>query len=208
MPGNAFKSQRVRRSRDSARAEILHAAQSVLSERDFASLTVDALMRETGMTRSSFYHYFTGLDDLVVELLGEFEHDIRASVDPWLRGDLDEDPIEATVVHLTAMFEAMEAHRAGVRTVAQAAGGHPAVYREWQRRVVDYFIDLTADFVRRQVAQGRSRVGDPDRLARALILMNNSVVNDNLLRDEPDDPASIARVLAEIWNAAIYARTA
>ncbi len=38
------------------------------------------------MTRSSFHHYFSSLDELAVGLLEEFEQDLRASVDPWLRG--------------------------------------------------------------------------------------------------------------------------
>ena len=82
--------------------------------------------------------------------LAQFEGEIRASVDPWLKGEDGGDAIRATLTHLTAMFEVMHAHRTSVAAVAQAAGGHPVVYQEWQRRVVDYFVDLTADFIRRQ----------------------------------------------------------
>ena len=204
-----LKTQRVRRSRAEARSEILRAAQAAASETDFNALTVDEVMRRTGMTRSSFYHYFSGLDELAVGLLAQCEHDIRASVDPWLKGETgDADPLAATATHLAAMFEVMDGHRAALSAVAQAAGGHPVVYRQWQTRVVDYFIDLTAEFIRRQVALGLSAVDDPARLARALILMNNAVANDNLARGFRDDPAAVARVLADVWNAAIYGRTA
>ncbi len=200
-----LKTQRVRRSRQAAREEILRAAQAAASQTDFTALTVDLVMQGTGMTRSSFYHYFSGLDDLAVGLLEEFENDVRASVDAWLEDDEgDEDPVAATVVHLTAMFEVMDTHRTAVRAVAQAAGGYPNVYREWQSRVVEYFIDLTAGFIRREVARGRSRAEDPDRLARSLILMNNAVANDNMMRESPDEPAAIARVISGIWNASIY----
>jgi AcrR family transcriptional regulator len=210
QPGDskALKAQRIRRSPEEARAEILAAAQAALAETGLATLTVDQVMRRTGMTRSSFYHYFKDLDELGVGLLEQFAQEIRDSVDPWLRGELDEEPISATVHHLTAMFEVMHAHRAGVRAVAQAAGGFPAVYQRWQTRVIDYFIDLTADFIRREFARGRSRVDEPERMARALILMNNAVANDNMLRDQPDAPAAVARVLAGIWNASIYGRAA
>ena len=161
------------------------------------------------MTRSSFYHCFSGLDDLAVGLLEEFEHDIRSSVDPWLKGERDrEDPLRSMLVHLTAMFEVMDVHRTAVRAVAQAAGGYPNVHREWQTRVVEYFVELTAGFIRRQAALGRSQAADPERLARYLILMNNAVANDNMMRDVPDEPAAIARVISGIWNAAIYGRSA
>jgi len=203
------RAQRVRRSRDEAREEILRAAQEAASRTDFNALTVDEVMRRTGMTRSSFYHYFSGLDELAVGLLEQCENDIRASVDPWLKGETrDPDPLAATVTHLTAMFEVMDGHRPALSAVAQAAGGHPRVYEQWQTRVLDYFIALTARFVRRQVALGLSRADDPDRLARALVLMNNAVANDNMVREVHDTPADVARVLAGIWNAAIYGGTA
>ena len=35
--------------------------------------------------------------------------------------------------------------------------------------------------------------------------MNNAVAMDNMLRESPDEPAVVARVVAGIWNAAIYA---
>ena len=50
--------RRRRRSRAAARAEIVAAAEAALRDMPFSDLTVDILMQRTGMTRSSFYHYF------------------------------------------------------------------------------------------------------------------------------------------------------
>lgn len=202
-----LKNQRLRRSREDARAEILDAAEAALGSHGFGSLTVDEVMSRTGMTRSAFYHYFTGLDDVVVGLLERFEHDVRASVDPWLKGELDgEDPIAATLTHLTAMFDVLKNHRASFAAVVQASGGYPLVYDQWQKRILGYFIDVTEGFIRRQVTAGRSRAEDPRGLARALILMNNAVLNDGLAQPTPREPSDDARVVAGIWNAAIYGR--
>jgi len=203
------KPPRVRRDPTEARAEILRAAETALEAVAFGALTVDDVMRRTGMTRSAFYHYFTGLDEVALGLLEQCEHDIRTSVDPWLRGETDDaDPVRATTLHLTTMFDAMETHRTAIRAVAQAAGGHPRVYQEWQTRVLDYFFDLTERFIQRQIDAGRSAAKDPAQLARALILMNNAVANDSMTDDVRADPAAVARVLADVWNAAIYGRTA
>ncbi len=202
-----MKAQRTRRSRQDARAEILDAAESALRGVDFRELTVDGVMSQTGMTRSAFYHYFTGLDDLVVGLLERFEHDVRGSVDPWLRGEVDEEnPVEATVRHLTSMFEVLTSHRASFSAVVQASGGYPRVYEQWQRRVLGYFIDVTEGFIRREVERGRSRVTDPRGLARALILMNNALLNDGLAQPDPPEAVSEARIVAGVWNAAIYGK--
>lgn len=201
------KTQRIRRSRQDARAEILAAAEAALATRDFAALTVDDVMGRTGMTRSAFYHYFSGLDEVVLGLLERFERELRESVDPWLRGELEaveDDPRAATRIHLSAMFEVLLAHRRSFAAVVQAAGGRPRVYEQWQSRVLGYFIDLTETFIRRQVSLGRSRADDPRGLARALILMNNAVLNDSLVADDAGDATDDARVVAGIWNAAIY----
>ena len=36
--------------------------------------------------------------------------------------------------------------------------------------------------------------------------MNNAVGMDNILREEPDDPDQIGRVIGGIWNDVIYGR--
>ncbi len=160
-------------------------------------------MQHAGMTRSAFYHYFSGLDDLALALLEQFEDKIRATVDPWITAERV-DYRQATIDHLTDMFRVMFAHRRAVGAVAQAASGSPRVYHAWQRRVLDYFIDLTAHFIRRQIMLGRSKVEDPERVARALILMNNAFFNDYLMRDVPDEPLAAGRTVATIWNATIF----
>jgi len=200
----AAKQQRIRRTPEMAREEIIDATEAALAEMPFSDLTVDAVMRRTGMTRSSFYHYFKSVDELALGFLDRMEQAIRETVDDWLGGQGTEDYRADTHAHLTAMFIAMEAHRTSMLALAQASNANANVHEQWRVRVIDYFIDLTARFIRQQIMLGRSRVEDPDRMARALILMNNALANDNLLRETPDDPANIGRISADIWNASIY----
>jgi len=68
--------QRRRRSPEEAKAEILNAAYEFLAETDHQDLTVDIVMQRTGMTRSSFYHYFSGINEVVVSMLDRFEEDV------------------------------------------------------------------------------------------------------------------------------------
>ena len=198
------KTRRVRRDPASAKIEIIAAFEAALGEVAFQDLTVDRLMQRTGMTRSSFYHYFTALDDLVLGLFEHFESDIRATVDPWLLDGSDGDYREATARNLTRMFVVFQDHRRAIAALTQAALGNSGVYQQWQRRVVDYYIDLTACFIRRQIELGRSNAEDPKRLARALILMNHAVFNDHLTRADAEAPEIVAKVVAEIWNSSIY----
>ena len=198
------RAQRIRRTPEMAREEIIDATEAALTEMDFSELTVDAVMRRTGMTRSSFYHYFKSVDELALGFLGRLEDAIRQTVDDWLNGQGTDDYLQDTHDHLTAMFVAMEAHRTGMLALARASNSSAQVHDEWRTRVIDYFIELTARFIRQQVMLERSNVQNPNRIARALILMNNALANDNLTRQPPDDPTAIAKASADIWNASIY----
>ena len=203
MPtGSAGK--RIRRSPEAARAEIIRAAEAALAELSFNELTVDVLMRRTGMNRSSFYHYFSGLDELLAGLLEGLERDIVASVEPWLSAGDAADYRQATLDSLTHMLQVFRDHARLVDAVNQAASGNPLVYQRWQTRVIGAFIDRTTQFIQKQVDRGLSRVEDPARTANALIRMNNAVAHDNLTGINPDAPEAVARVLAGIWNSVIY----
>ncbi len=200
------KARRIRRTRKMAREEIIDATEAALGEMDFSALTVDIVMQRTGMTRSSFYHYFSSLDELALGFLDRLEQAVRQPVDTWLSGEGTDDYLGDTHTHLTAMFVSMEEHRTGMLALARASNNNVQVYQEWRARVIDYFIFLTAQFIRQQIILGRSNLTDPELTARALILMNNGLANDNMLRANPDDAAAIGRTSANIWNAAIYGR--
>ena len=197
--------RRIRRSREAARAELLTAAETALAESEFGGATVGEITQRAGMTRSAFYHYFPSVDALVLELLERYEDEIREAINPWIENpDGYPEYRAATVRFLSDMYRVMESHRATVRAVMRAASASRLVYDEWQTRAVEYFVGRTATFIESQIALQRSTIEDPERVARALILMNNSVWVDNVLRDAPEAPDIIGRTVGEIWNAVIY----
>lgn len=199
--------KRQRRSREQARAEILAAVESALAEMPFNDLTVDLLMTRTGMTRSSFYHYFSSLEEIALALLEDFEADVVNAVEPWLsEGETGDDPKAATVDNLTRLFVMCLNYGKSMSAVEQAAGRSQLVYRNWRARILDDFIAKTAGFIRRQKALGLSSAADPERLASALILMNHAVLLEHMDREQPDSPEALGRTVAEIWNAAIFDR--
>ena len=196
--------KRLRRSPERARAEILEAAEAALQELEFNELTVEILMERTGMTRSSFYHYFASLEDVAIALFGRIEAELAGAVDAWLTGEAIEDPEAATVTHLTRMFEVWREHAILIRALEQAAGRNGVAYEQWRSRLVDRYIEMTARFIRKQVERGLSAARDPERLASALILMNTAVATDQLSRPDPDSAEEVGGTLAGVWNAAIY----
>ena len=205
--------RRLRRAPEEARAEILLAAEAALQDVELSALTVELLMERTGMTRSSFYHYFKSLDDIAIALFERIEAEVSGAVDSWLSvdertlnpaPDPDHDPRAATVESLTRMFEVWRRHATLMRAMEHAAGRSGAAYDQWRGRVVDGYIARTADFIRAQVAAGRSQVSDPEAIANALILMNVAVATDQALRDESASPEQLGATVGAIWNATLY----
>lgn len=198
--------RRLRRSPEEARNEILRAAESALAEVEFNQLTVELLMERTGMTRSSFYHYFKSLEDVTVALFAQVEDEIGHAVDEWLTGPPAEDPIAATRIHLTRMFEIWAKHANLLRAINQAGARGQSASQAWRGRVVAGYIETTADFIRRQVELGLSDAQDPEQLANALILMNTAVATDHVTRSDPRSPARVGEIIARVWNSSIYGR--
>jgi len=157
------------------------------------------------MTRSSFYHYFSGLNEVVVSMLDKFEEDVRDSVEAWLKGDMQgQDHLEATGSAFERMFSVMHDHRQSLRAVSQVTRGDSLAYRQWQTHIIELFADLTQTFIEKQKKLGRSKVADSEGVARALILMNNAVFTDNLAREKPKKPVQLAKSVAVVWNATIF----
>src|SRR5215210_9161859 len=61
--------RRRRRSPKEAEREIITAAETLLRERPFRELTVDEVMRRTGLSRPSFYVYFKDRHELVLRVV-------------------------------------------------------------------------------------------------------------------------------------------
>lgn len=196
--------KRIRRSPESARAEILAAAEAALRDFDFHSLTVETLMERTGMTRSLFYHYFKSLEEIVIALFQDVQAEVSGAVDGWLEGEDTPDYHANTIDHLTRMYEVWREHANLMRAMEQAADRNKEAYARWQRQVVESYVDKTEAFIRRQVALGRSQVEEPRPLARTLILMNLAVSKDQIRRPDPEPPARLGRVVGTVWNSSIY----
>ena len=68
-PATASRAARQQRRRDRSRDEILVAARKVLLENGVGAMTLDAVAREAGMSKTGLYYYFPSKDALVFELV-------------------------------------------------------------------------------------------------------------------------------------------
>src|SRR5437660_5551275 len=79
------QAQRLSRheQREAVRRQILSATESFLRERPFRELSVDAVMAETGLTRTAFYRHFDDSTDLVLRLYADLNQELLEVAEHW-----------------------------------------------------------------------------------------------------------------------------
>jgi TetR/AcrR family transcriptional regulator, ethionamide resistance regulator len=201
---SATKPRRIRRVPDDARREILDAAEALLAKRSFRELSVDDLMGRTGMTRSSFYHYFRSLDEVAIALMRRVQGEMMEAAAPWLRTDYEGDPALAAEQGIRASAEVFARHGLVLGAIHEASFRYEAVQRAWRNGVLEDWIRAVAAQLRAQRERGLTSVADPEEVARALLLMNTAVFVERLGKQPPDKTESVADTLAWIWIGALY----
>jgi TetR/AcrR family transcriptional regulator, ethionamide resistance regulator len=197
------KTRRIRRQPEDAEREILDAAEAILAERPFRELSVDELMRRTGMTRSSFYHYFRGLSGVAIALLRRVQIEMLDAVGPWL--EPDDDAVATLQRGMTEVAAVYAQHGPVLAAIHEASFQEEEVEQAWRDGLLAEWIETVATQLRRQRERGITHVENPEEIARALLLMNTAVFVERLGRQQPPDPPEeVARTLSQIWVGALY----
>lgn len=196
------KTRRIRRYAEQARAEILDAAEALLSEGPYGDLTVENLMARTGMTRSAFYHYFNNREAVMIALLGRIGADLRKDILPFLKPETELSPREQVSTAIDRAAESFGRHAVIVSSVYQAAQQHDAVEDYWRCQVLEPYIGILADLLRAHRKADLTPVDRPDEIAHALLLMNNAVMLESISKGKSLE--EVARTLKTIWIATLY----
>ncbi len=196
MSGHAQRA-RHRDHREGTRRQILDAAEELLRERPFRELSVDVVMSEIGMTRTSFYRHFDDLTDLVLRLFDEVSQDLFEVAKQWSgsAGAGYPDPGRDALAGLVAFYVR---HGPLMRAFVEAAATDERIERavtELNGRVVE----LTGATLERLAAAGVLAVPDPRALAHAMAVMNQAYLLSQFGREPQEDPADALTTLRTIW---------
>ena len=198
----ARKPKRRRRRPDEAGAEILRAAERFLRKYPFHELNVMQLMDETGLKRSSFYHYFKDRHDLVVKLIERLGRELTVPNLIWTQGGTG-DP----VAELRASYEGVGrfwmAHGPVLRAIADAATQDrlvEKVHRAFRNRI----IRISAERIRADVSRGLIAPLNVHGTAEALIIMSEAVLNEKLGNGVRREWRRYVDALATIWERTLY----
>ena len=197
----AGSGRRRRRTPEAAEREIVDAAEALLREKPFRDLTVDDLMRRTGLSRPSFYVYFRDRHDLVLKVVEHIGGELFAMSERWYEGTGDGPTLVREAID--GVVGVFADHGPVLRALADAAAEDPRVEAAYTA-LMQRFVDATARHIEQEVAAGRILPLDPGQTATALTWMMERYLQLRLGRT-PDAPVEpIADALSTIWSRVLY----
>ncbi|KOT61549.1 MULTISPECIES: TetR/AcrR family transcriptional regulator [Streptomyces] len=169
------------------RERLLNIAGKLFYANGIHTVGVEQLVREAGVTRATFYRHFAGKEGLVIAYLQERDARVKRAVEAILRAHRGRDALLEIVAMIADSVLQPEFRGCGF---LNAAAEYPdprhhvrlcvAEHRDWFRGVL------------RDVAHDAGHP-DPDRAARALMVLRDGAMAAGYL----DDPHDVARTLRE-----------
>ena len=194
----------ARVSGDERQDAILVTAEALLGERAFDDVSIEDLARGAGISRPTFYFYFSSKDEVLLALLDRVITEVEHRVGGLPR-DFETDPAGAWTRSIGMFVEVFVSHR-GVSTAAIAARARNDEVRALWSKSMQSWVDFSSDVIRSEQARGAAPEGiDADDLAVSLNLMNERVITAVLNQESPAIAESRALdVLSTIWIRSIY----
>jgi AcrR family transcriptional regulator len=209
VPDERSRPERARRSArasgDERERAIMRTAEQLLGERPLSQISVDALARGAGISRSAFYFYFPSKAAVVLSLVERLVDEAAAARDEALRSDAETGP-DSWRGSIAIFYEIFGAHRAVIEAAVELSATDPEAQQLWAE-VMEGWVQHVAERIDSERAGGVAPAGVPAReLAIALVQMNERALRSVFTGDQPAIAESEAiDVLAHVWVSAIYA---
>jgi AcrR family transcriptional regulator len=191
-----------RPSGDDRELAILATAERLLADRPLSDISIDELARGAGISRPTFYFYFSSKDAVLLSLLDR----VVAEADEAAFGNLTlptGNPVELWRAGINAFFTIFGEHRA-VSTAAAQAGGSE-VSELWARMMAKW-VRHTELIIEAERERGAAPSGIPAHdLAVTLNLMNERVMHAAFVGEQPAVAESkVVDTLLHVWLTSIY----
>ena len=159
------------------------------------------LMDETGLKRSSFYHYFDDRHELIVRLVDKLAEELSPMNELWMRAG--EDPVAGLRAGYEEIGRFWAEHGPLLRAIADAATQDPEV-EKYHRAFRDGLVRRSAERIRADMERGLIAPLDPDATAEALMMMSEAYLIDKLGAGVNPDWKPVVDTLADIWQRTLY----
>ncbi|MDD4867187.1 MAG: TetR/AcrR family transcriptional regulator [Mycobacterium sp.] len=201
----AYRGRRsARPSGDERELAILATAERLLADRSLAEISVDDLAKGAGISRPTFYFYFSSKEAVLLTLLDRVINEADSAL-ATLTGEPDGDRDRMWRTGINVFFETFGSHKAVTRA-GQAARNTSAEIRELWSSFVQKWITYTAAVIEAERDRGAAPRNLPaPELATALNLMNERILFASFTAEQPSVPeARVLDTLVHIWVSSIY----
>jgi AcrR family transcriptional regulator len=165
-----MKGRQMAKEHDTRRREIIDTARTLFFTHGYDNCTVADIIREVGIAKGTFYHYFVGKEQLLTELIEEFAEEIFRQIN-----GIATDTSRSVVDRLSAYFQQSMVVKAQSPELMLAA--IQMLYRRENTLLRVQMVDETVNrvapvlgtLIREGSDQGVFDVADPDLCGRYLI---------------------------------------
>lgn len=186
---------------------ILDAAERLLRTQPFHTITVERILKESGLSRGNFYFYFSSKFDVLAALMWRVYDDLFATVTPWLEND-GSAPVDALRSSLTAGAAAWERHGKVAGALLENVGSSKELTSLWDD-LVQRAIDALAAKIDEERARGIAPAGGDSRVLAAIITRGvQNILYLGLHGTHPELPnlSAAAEAATRVWATAVYGR--
>ena len=193
-----------RQSAAATRRQVGEATVELLEERGARGLSVSAIMKRAGVSRTAFYRQFSDVYAVVGELLERMAERLAGGAAPWFRDPEAVGSVDVIVSNAVRSARVLKPLVKQMQAIVDAAALDDSLRALWRDGVVQARIDATAWAIRRDQAAGavRSTI-DPETTALALTLMAEQVALEILGRQD-GTPEQYAQIIAPVWESVIF----
>jgi TetR/AcrR family transcriptional regulator, ethionamide resistance regulator len=197
----------ARPSGDDRELAILATAERLLEERPLTDISVDDLAKGAGISRPTFYFYFSSKEAVLLTLLDRVVTEADTALESLIENpSLDRDNMWRTGINV--FFQTFGSHK-GVSRAGWAARDTSADVRQLWSTFMQKWITHTAAVIEAERARGAAPDTLPaQELATALNLMNERALFASFAAEQPSVPeAQVLDTLVHIWVTSIYSET-
>ncbi|WP_163753971.1 TetR/AcrR family transcriptional regulator [Mycobacterium botniense] len=196
---------RRREHRRNARRRLLDAAHRLLESRPWAEISLDDITSAAEVARTAFYRHFDDRQHLLMAMLDDVGLELGHVADNWMGGT--DDPVAELRRSLTGLTAIFVEHGRLIQAISDTARYDPEVNQLYSALAED-LTAATARRIQADVEAGRSRIGQPYEVARALTWMNERYLLASFGQRPFADPTAVTEALTTIWLSTLYGHAA
>ena len=164
-----FGRPRIREGTSDAEVAIFAATERLLEAIPFSDIRVAQIIKDAGISRATFYHYFSSKLSVIAGLLARIMNEMFETAQPFLRHEGALNPADSLRISMRSALTLWSKHRIVLRTVMENWGSDQELGALWFG-IMSRFADAVSAEIDFERDAGSLPPGPPSRqLAAALI---------------------------------------